>query len=56
MVIAEYRSKGATVLIDDRYMAARGSVEERNVIEEQRRAAHEILVAYAAREAGDVSA
>ena len=36
-------SNGVEYAIDDRYMAPRGSELERRIIEEQRRAAYEIL-------------
>lgn len=40
---------GIHYAIDNRYMAVSGSEEERRTIEEQRQAAHEILVRYALR-------
>ena len=51
-VIATYTtSSGVTVRIHDDCMALRGSEEERRAIEAQRRAAYNILTAYAEREA-----
>ena len=43
---------GATVVIHDDYMAPRGSEQERRIIDEQHRVAHEILVSAAERKAG----
>lgn len=52
MVVAEIRtSSGVLVRIHDDCMAPRGSDEERRAIEAQRRAAHDIITAYAEREA-----
>ena len=42
---------GATVVIHDDCMAPKGSEQERRIIEQQRRVAHEILVAAAERKA-----
>ena len=48
MIIWEGKSpSGATVVIHDDYMAPMGSEQERRIIEEQRRVAHEILVSAA---------
>lgn len=45
MIVCEYKTpSGATVCIHDDYMAPRGSEQEKRIIEEQRRAAHEILM------------
>lgn len=50
MVVASLKTKrGATVLIADDYMAPGGSALECKVIEEQRQAAHDILVALTGR-------
>ena len=43
---------GATVKINDGMCAARGSEQERRIIEEQRRAAYDILRAEAERKGG----
>lgn len=52
MIVWEGKSpSGATVTIHDDYMAPRGSEQERRIIEEQRRVAHEILVSAAERKA-----
>lgn len=52
MVVAEYRTAGgALVRIHDDCMVPRGSEEERQRIEAQRRAAYEILMARARMEA-----
>ncbi|MBR3505322.1 MAG: hypothetical protein IKO07_13920 [Clostridia bacterium] len=51
-VVAEIRaSNGALVRIHDDFMAPKGSEEEARRIEAQRRAAYDILVEYAQREA-----
>ena len=42
-------SNGVEYAIDDRYMAPHGSELERRIIEEQRRAAYEILIKTATR-------
>ena len=48
MVIQEFTTgSGVRVRICDDYMAPKGSEQERRVIEEQRRVAHEILVSAA---------
>lgn len=44
-------ANGATVIIHDDLCAPKGSEQERRVIEEQRRVAHEILMAAAERKA-----
>ena len=50
MIVASYKTKrGATVMIADDYMAPIGSNEERRVVEDQRRVAHEILTAWTTR-------
>lgn len=47
MIIATYKTKrGATIQIDDRYMAPRDTEDERRIIEAQRRIATEILRRY----------
>ena len=47
MIIASCRaSNGALIQIDDGCAAVRGSIFETQIIDEQRRVAHEILVAY----------
>ena len=40
-------ANGATVMIDTSMCAAKGSEEEQRIIEDQRRAAHQILVGMA---------
>lgn len=51
MVVVSYATAhGATVQIADDYMLPDGSNEERWVVEEQRRIAHSILVAWSERE------
>ena len=50
MILATYKTDhGATVEIRDDYMAARGSVEERTIIHEQRTVAYKILLDVAKR-------
>ena len=46
-------SKGVEYAIDDAYMAPRGSEDERMIIEEQRRIAHDILARWAIRQKGE---
>lgn len=47
MIIATCRARnGALIQIDDGCAAVRGSIFETQVIDEQRRVAHSILVAY----------
>lgn len=47
MIIASFRaSNGALIQIDDGCAAVRGSIFETQIIDEQRRTAHSILVAY----------
>lgn len=54
MIVAEYTtSSGVRVTVHDDYMAARGSMEEQRAIEEQRRAAHDILVGCATKTKGE---
>ena len=57
VVIREYTTpSGAKVRIHDDYMAPRGSEQEKRIIAEQRRAAHEILVSAAKRQMTSASA
>ena len=57
MVIKKYKtSSGATACIHDDYMAPRGSEQERRIIDEQRRVAHEILMSAAKRQMTSASA
>ena len=47
MIVATCRARnGALIQIDDGCAAARGSVYETHIIDEQRRIAHNILIAY----------
>lgn len=51
MIIASCRARnGALIQIDDGCAAVRGSIFETQIIDEQRRIAHSILVAYTERE------
>ena len=53
MIVATIRTAGGvTVRVHDDCMAAPGSEAERRAVENQRRAAHEILMEYARREGG----
>lgn len=51
MIVATCRARnGALIQIDDGCAAVRGSIFETQIIDEQRRIAHSILVAYTDRE------
>ena len=47
MVVSTCRSHGAIVRIHDDCLVLRGTSEEREVVEDQRRIAHKILMTYA---------
>lgn len=54
MIVAEFTTaRGTKVLVDSSYTMARGSREEELTVEEQRRAAKEILAAWAMKQAAN---